>query len=341
MKTGEIFPVNPRTGEFRLPANLGMYVTSGPRDFDATVGGGAWASRGSFGVTDTAGNFAPGTRTDFRSVTGGGGIRGSVDISGLFALPADQGLQLSGTFDYVRSDIDFGATGDTSRIFGYSFKGELLYNINSFYVRGAASYGFGNGNSTQVSDGSTASFDTDGHWGDIKIGNIFVLANTLAQPRSGKKGPPSPDGGGYVFGFDLSGHVGYTDTRLYGFTDSTGFIVDGGNTHFGAFGGRAQLFAIVPYGGVFWMPFVTGTVDQRFGYSSTVDIPVQAGVAAMNTITTTSGLTFWGGELGLEVRNQSGWQVGIKGFYLASSDTDTAGGTVYVRIPLSVLFASR
>jgi hypothetical protein len=80
---------------------------------------------------------------------------------------------------------------------------------------------------------------------------------------------------------------------------------------------------------------VTGTVDQRFAFSSTLNIPAQAALPGGDLISLQEAQTFWGGQWGLDVRGPSGWTVGAKGFYSASSDTNITGGRVYAKIPLS------
>jgi len=148
------------------------------------------------------------------------------------------------------------------------------------------------------------------------------------------KAPPKPSGG-YFVGLDLSGHVGYLDSRADGFTDSTGFIFGTNQIRSGDVGGRAQLFAILPGNGIVWRPYVAGTVDQLFGFSSILDVPNQAAVPSGDLVSLKVAQTFGGTVLGVDALAPSGWAVGVRGFYQASSDTNMIGGSVYLKIPFN------
>jgi hypothetical protein len=83
------------------------------------------------------------------------------------------------------------------------------------------------------------------------------------------------------------------------------------------------------------MPYVAGTVDQRFGFSGTLNIPNQVAVPGGDLASVQEAQTFLGARWGLDARGPGGWIVGAKGFYSASSDTNTIGGMAYVTIPFN------
>jgi hypothetical protein len=329
-----------------VPLHLGMQVSpSSTNAFDAYGVGGASVTRGSgYGVTDSAGLLAPGTTApSFRDASGNGGITGSYAVAG---LPVNQRLSFSGFFDYQRQDITVGAlaglaagNAGSGRTDNYTFGGAFRYDIGATYLSGAAAYNFGHGSETLNVDGSTGSFNTSGYATDLRLGHIFVLLNTISSGSTGnsgmpRKAPPKPTGG-YGLGLDLSGHIGYSNQQLDGFTDTSGFVFGTDQTRFGDVGGSARLFAIMPNNGYVWMPYVSGTVDQQFGFSSTLNIPNQAAIVGGDVLSLQEAQTFWGTTLGVDVRGPNGWTVGAKGFYQASADTNFTGGTAYVKIPLN------
>ncbi|MGC1777321.1 MAG: hypothetical protein WBB34_05190, partial [Xanthobacteraceae bacterium] len=136
--------------------HLGMYVSSPSSGIDGWGGfGGASEVRsGGYGLTDTAGAVAAGTKSPgFADVGGGGGVFGTYDVSRYVGLPADQSLILSGYFNYDADSLSVASapglaplivgnagslTGDT-----YTFGGNALYRFGSSYVVGSGSYNFG------------------------------------------------------------------------------------------------------------------------------------------------------------------------------------------------------
>jgi hypothetical protein len=335
-----------------IPNHLGMYVSpSGANAFDTpTAWGGGSVTHGSgYGVTDTAG-FAPaGTTTPgFTNVAGNGGITGFYNASWL--VPTNQSLTFRGAFGYERSNTSLGSvTGLPGSSPGslltdsFEFAGSFLYNVDATYFRGAAGVEVGHGSETQTFDGSTGNFNTRGYSIDAKLGHVFVLLNTTGSGRSGilTKAPPKP-AAGYVVGLDASGHLGYNSFKVSTFTDSTGFVFGDDLTHSGDVGAGAKLFAWVPAYGVVWVPYVSGTLDRLFGFSSTLQIPDQVAFPGGDLISTAVAQTFWGTELGLDVRQANGWTVGVKGFYMASADTNIVGGAAYIKIPFDALpFAAK
>jgi hypothetical protein len=323
----------------RARSQLGMYISPGTTEASAFGGAAVTRNRG-YGVTDSAGLLAPGTTApSFKDVAGGGGIAGSYD----FNLSGNQSLRFSGFFDYKRVDATLGtvaglggASAGSAQSDSYRFGGAVIYGFGSAYLEGKAAFDFGHGNETQTVDGSAGRFDTHGYSADLRIGNVFVLLNTLSSgtTRMPTKAPPKA-AGGYAVGLDLSGHLGYSNDRVDGFTDSAGFIYGADRTRYGDVGGRAKLFAVVPNNGLLWMPYVAGTVDQQFGFSSTLTIPDQVALPGGDIVSLQQAQTFWGTQLGLDVRGPSGWRIGAKGFYSASSDTNITGGSVHVTIPFN------
>lgn len=322
---------------------LGMYVSpNSGAPIDASAGGGGYVMHGSgYGASDSAGLLAPGTTTpSFRDVDGNGGFNASYDASRL--LPTNQSLLFSGDFNYAHDDGSFGALAGPASAGSfstdtYTFGGSVLYRNKTAYLGGTAQYSFGRGNETQTVDGSTGSFNTSGYSVDAKLGNVFVLLNTTDPPGAATlptKAPPKPTGG-YIVGVDASGHIGYSDSWVDGFTDSSGFVFGTGQTREGDIGTRVRLFAAIPSSDLLWIPYVGGTVDQEFGFSSTLNIPNQAALPGGDLISLTQAQTFWGTQAGLDVMGASGWTVGVKGFYTASADTNIAGGGVTVKVPLN------
>jgi hypothetical protein len=324
--------------------HLGMYTSSGTLDQSGFGGmGGGYGTRSSgVGVTDTVGVLAPGTKASVQDANGNGGIFGVYDATRF--LPTNQGLLFSGFFSYAKNNITVGpiaglssASAGSAQSDTYTFGGSVLYRINTTYLQGTAVYDFGRGSETQNVDGSTGSFASSGYFVDARLGNIFVLFNTTGAPTSPvalpTKAPPKPTGGTLV-GLDVSGHIGYSDSWVDGFTDSSGFVFGTDQTRFGDIGGRVKLFAAIPNNGLLWMPYVAGTVDQLFGFSSTLNIPSQVALAGGDLISLQEAKTFAGAQLGLDVQGR-GWTVGIKGFYTASADTNIIGGNAYVKIPLN------
>jgi hypothetical protein len=96
---------------------------------------------------------------------------------------------------------------------------------------------------------------------------------------------------------------------------------------------QATLFAAVRNNGLTWTPYVTGSVDWRFGYSHVANFPGQAALATGDALTFDDATTFVGAKAGFDVKMTNGWIVGANGFYDHSSDTDIVGGKAYLKIP--------
>jgi hypothetical protein len=329
---------------------LGMYIDRvSPQDISGgAVGGGSVLRSSGYGVTDTAGALAPGTRgPSVRDVSGNGGIFGTIDATRLFGLPANQSLVLTGFFDYRHDNASLGAApGAGALVIGnagslqsdtYTLGGTLFYGAGSAYLRGGAAYNFGHSNETNSLLSSAGGFNSNGYSVDANLGNVFTLLNTSGAHSPAAlptKAPPKLTGG-YFVGLDLSGHIGSFDNWGDGFADSSGFIFGTNEVRSGDIGGRAELFALVPGHGLLWRPYVAGTVDQLFGFSSTLNIPSQAALPGGDLVSLQAAQTFGGAQLGLDVLGPRGLTVGVKGFYQASADTNITGGNIYLKIPFN------
>jgi hypothetical protein len=322
---------------------LGMYVSPAPTGVsNIGVGGGASVTHvSSMRVSDSAGLLAAGSLLpNMKDVSGGGGLYGGYDATHLFGLPAGHRVTLSGSFDYSHDDITTASVGSAT-LDNYRFTGRVRYDTDQFYVVGSGAYGFGHGTETQYADNSSGRFDTRDYAVDLRIGKKFLLLNTISSEPTGlpKKAPRKPTKG-YIVGLDLSGHIGYADWRGDGFTDTAGFIFGPSRTKAGDVGVRAKLFAYIPDAGVLWMPYVAGTVDRQFGYSSSLTIPDQTAMPGGDVLYIEAAQTFLGAQLGLDVRARGGWTLGARGFYTASSDLNVSGGSAYLKIPFGMPPAS-
>jgi hypothetical protein len=321
---------------------LGMYVTpdTGSGN-DVTLGAGGYSARTSgVGITDTAGLLAPGSvATSSRENGGSGGISGSYDAS-RFTGPNQQ-LILNGAFNYTSLKRTY---ADTSSINSdvYGFKGSALYSNNRTYLVLQGSYEFGNNSEFTAADASRGSYRSDGYNVDARVGHVFVLFNTIVVPSAAPsrmpvkamplKAPP-PSDGGYAIGLDLSGHLGYSRDVARGFTDTSGFVFGDERVQGGDTGLRAKLLAAIPRGGVTWQPYISGSVDWRFGYSHVASFPTQVALASGDAVNFADATTALGAQVGLDVKAANGWTVGVNGFYSHTSDTEVVGGRAFVRVP--------
>jgi len=339
---------NPLAGRLGITIGLNTSNSTAAGPGWGASGGGAVLRGSGIGTTDTAGAIAPGETVSFRDTSGNGGIFGTFDASRFFGITGgNQSLFLTGFFDYQRDSASLGAVPGAGAVFintgsvqtdTYTLGGSFFYHAGTTYLRGEAAYNFGRSNETNnLGGGATGSFNSNGYSVDAKLGNVFVLSNTTGAPSTTAmptKAPPKPTGGTLV-GLDLSGHLGDFENRLNGFTDSTGFTFGTGQIRSGDIGGRAELFALMPGNGLVWKPYVAGTVDQLFGFSSTLNIPSQAALAGGDLLSVLPARTFGGAELGVDGRGPGGWTVGVKGFYEASTQTNITGGSVTVKIPFN------
>jgi len=283
----------------------------------------------------------------FSDTGGSGGIFGTFDATRFFGLSGNQSVFFTGFFDYQGDSAKLGAVPGVGAAFiqtgslhtdTYTFGGSFFYRSGTTYLRGEADYNFGRSNETNIlGGGATGSFNSDGYSVDAKLGNVFVLSNTTGVSTAAAmptKAAPKPASGTLV-GLDLSGHLGYFENRLDGFTDSTGFTFGTGQIRSGDIGGRAELFALMPGYGLVWKPYVAATVDQFFGLSTTMNIPSQVALPGGDLLSVQPARTFGGAELGVVGRGSGGWTVDVKGFYEASNDTNIAGGSVTLKVPFN------
>lgn len=220
----------------------------------------------------------------------------------------------------------------------YTFGGQAEYRAGTTYLRGLAEYNFGHAGEANGVTVSSGNFNTSGYRFDGTLGNAFVLFNTFGSSNPKilpTKAPPKPTSGAFLVGIDLSGHLGYSDGQSTSFTDTSGFAFGTSQTHFWDVGARAELFDYFFGYGLLWKPYVAGTVDQLFGFSSTMNIPAQATVPGGDIVSLQAAQTFGGAELGVSATGLEGWTVRVKGFYQASADTSIVGGSISLKIPFN------
>jgi hypothetical protein len=286
-------------------------------------------------VTDTAGLLAPGSiANSSQTSAGSGGLAGTYDAS--YIVGPNQKLVFNGAFDYTSSKTNFGPTVSSINSDTYNFRGSALYSNNNTYLVLKGSYEFGNNNEFAAANASNGSYQSDGYNVDARVGQVFMLFNSIAAvvpSRIAVKAPPRAADGGYAIGLDLSGHLGYTTNVARGFTDSSGFVFGDERARGGETGLHAKLIAVVPRNGVTWLPYIAGSVDWRFDYSHKAFFPTQAAMAGGDTVSFADGTTAVSAQVGLDVRAANGWIVGVNGFYLHTSDTEVTGGRAYVKVP--------
>ena len=140
------------------------------------------------------------------------------------------------------------------------------------YLQGLGLAMFGDGTQYSIETGGFGSFTASDYAVDAKLGNVFVLYNTSGVTPSAalptKARSPTTNGdNGYMIGLDLSGHAGYNDIVINGFTASA--AVSWGNTEakFSMLGATAKLFATIPGDRFQWKPYVSAAVDDYPGLS--------------------------------------------------------------------------
>jgi hypothetical protein len=355
--TGVTGPTPPSQGSSQSSSqsssHLGMYVSSGtPSGWSGGAGfdgSGSVLRSSGYGVTDSTGAIAPGTvGPSVRDVIGSGGMYGTYDASRLFGLvSANQSFVLGAFVDYRHDDTSLGAApgfgalplGNSAALNAdtYTFGGAARYRSGPFYLTGLAGYSFGQGNEIDNLTPAIGGFGLHGYFVDARLGEVFVLMGGAGAPNSTALPTKAPPKGSLspVLALDLSGHIGYSEMDSGGFSDSSGFIYGPGKSQSGDVGARARLFALMPAsGGWLWTPYVSATFDQGFGVSNTLSFPDQAALPGGDIVSLLTATTYWGSELGLDVRAPNGLIIGIKGFYQASADTTIAGGSAFVKIPL-------
>jgi len=328
-------------GQTTGPAHVGMY-TSGLNGEWQPFGDVSSTRVKALGITDTAGLAPPGTTAPtVRDLAGGGGLFGTLDVSRSFNLNANQQLIIGGVFDYQNDGITNGpvpgfASAGSLRRDGYTVAGMFLYSMDRAYLQGVLAGELGNSSSVNNTTGGAGSFTSEGISTDFRIGNAFSLFRTAAPdvPSYPVKAMPvkAPVAGNEVF-LDLSAHLASEYHRDNAFTDSTGFITGNQTLQYWQAGAKAKLFENIPYNGLIWTPWVAGTIDQQFGFTDSILIPVQAAVPTGDTFFVSQAHTYWGAQAGFDVVNAAGWKFGIKGFYTASSDTTILSGDIFLKIP--------
>jgi hypothetical protein len=216
----------------------------------------------------------------------------------------------------------------------YSFVGMARYAVNNGYLAASVDGLVGNGKLTVAGTGATGEFDSHGLIAGGSAGKSFTLFDSRqvqSRPIITKGPPPTQTAnGGYAIRFDLVGHVAYVTDTASGFTDTSGFIRGDEKIHFWDTGGRAQLALIIPNNNWTWTSSAGLSLDQEFGFSHTLGIPVQTGQIA-DTLFFGNAQTLWGAQAGISAQNNSGWTLGIKGYTQQSAQFDIWGGQAYVR----------
>jgi hypothetical protein len=236
-------------------------------------------------VTDTAGAIPPNSLAPgFRSLESGAGVNITADGARLFDFNGNQKLLFGVTFDYRRSEMDFGTSALTPGVASagsvrrdtYTLRGSADYSIGTIYFSGRAAVDWSHADITNAVLQSQGDTNGRGYSVSATAGKIFPLFNsTGVNPAMFVKAAPRSVGGYAVF-LDLSGRLGYRNMRDDGFTDTSGFIYGSEQLSFWTLGGRANLVAVIPNGRFAWMPYVGVTFDQQLGFRHTFDIPNQA-----------------------------------------------------------------
>jgi hypothetical protein len=208
-------------------------------------------------VTDTAGavpasSLAPG----FRSLSSDAGVNLTADGTRLFDLNGNQQLIFGVTFDYRRTEMDFGTSALTPGVTSagsvrrnvYMLEGSADYMIDTVYFSGRAAIDWSHADITNAVLRSQGDTNGVGYRLSATAGKIFPLFNsTGVDPRMFVKAPPRSVGGYAVF-LDVSGRLGYRNVRDDGFTDTSGFIYGTEQLSFWTLGGQANLVGIIPNG---------------------------------------------------------------------------------------------
>jgi hypothetical protein len=302
----------------------------------------AWNS--GYRVTDTAGalpanSLAPG----YRASSSVAGANLTVDGTRLFDLNGNQQLLFGLTFDYRRTDTEFGTSALTPAVTSagsvrrndYTLAGTVDYRIDTIYFSGRAAVDWGRADITNVVLSSQGNTTGSGYQLSATAGKVFPLFNsTGVNPAMFVKAPPRSAGGYAVF-LDVNGRLGYLKMRDNGFVDSSGFIYGTELVSYWTVSARANLVAAIPTGRATWMPYLGVTFDQQIDFRHTFDIPAQAAAAA-DQLSFAQGRTWWGVQGGVSIFDRGGIKAGLNAYYRASSDTSILGGSLSLKVPFFV-----
>jgi hypothetical protein len=303
--------------------HLGMYASPDGSNAIGGLANGFGYSGKAVGLSDTSGALAGTTTPSYHGSGGGGQIFGSVDVA--------PNLQLGGMFNYQQYSSSF-SDGSTTKTDEYLFTGYFQYLFGQrSYVQGLGTYGSSPTSLFNASTGGTASFGGNIAAGKLIVGHVFTLIDPGSATTSAiiAKAPPKASGFGLLL--DMSAYGGYVTGHNDGYTESTGLAMGNFDEHFGQIGGTAKLTAVVPLYGLVWQPFIQGSVEQWLGFRAAQYVPAQAGVAA-DTVFLNEATTFFGGRIGVSTNTRSGWEFGVYGFDMTSSDLNFAGGTGYAKL---------
>ena len=298
-----------------IAAHAGMKQTFVENNY---VGGGFLGSslHDNGGIITTGGATTPGISSTTANL--GFEFHDVYDASQALSLGPDRQLLLAGYFFYNNEYSSFGAVGNV-RSDDYTFIGAAAYRQGGFYTIGQIGGGFSPSNFTNGATGATGSATSGGFLSDVKIGYQFLLLD--------------PRRAGWALGLDLSGHGGYLDNTLGGFT-SAGTAIGNTQAQSGLVGAEAKLQAAMPGGGLLWSPYIGATFDDWVGFHDATNIP------GGGVITLQEGEQFWGGEAGLGVTWPNGVNLKASGFYKASSTTNFSGGTLALNVPWAAFAGS-
>ena len=277
-----------------------------------------------------------------RTTNVGGGGDGRFNFVQHFDTGANQILTIGALFRYDSLRTTFDAdplvgTGSAASIRRdlFTAAGLFRYDIGNAYFGAGVAGSFGSGNWTDNVAAASANFRSHGFMAGGRVGYVFNLVNTRgsgSRPAMHTKAPPKPVDG-YTLNLSVSSSLGYAQDNIGGFTDSSGFAWGNEQLRYWKAGAQAMLYANIHRNGYKWTPFAAATVDGQFGFSHTLDIPAQAGTTA-DTVLYGSPQTFWGGRLGLDITNPTGWNYGVEGSYSQSAQYQILGGRAYVRMPI-------
>jgi len=323
------------------PLRISLFDNSG-----GFAGFGASASRSNgYRITDSAGLISTqnALTPGYRSIDSGGGVNLSFDATHALGLAGNQKLwlDLTGTVDtnfatLSATPLALGGANDhagSTQQTTYTLAGSVKYEINDLYFIGSGMFDVSHAKITNNAlPGTQGQTSGNGFAVGVEAGRIFPLVNTTGLRRDMMLKAPSRTPGGYALFLDASGHYLFSSDRLGGYADSTGFVYGALRESYSDVGGRLRLIALVPDRDFAWMPFIGATFDQQLGLKQTLDIPAQAATAA-DTLIFSPATTFWGAEAGLDLLTRGNSKFGIKAFYQASADTQSVGGTAFLRIP--------
>jgi opacity protein-like surface antigen len=342
-------PGNPSGGDFALGGPVSFSMSN-----DVYGGLDAYSSKSTgYRMSDTAGLITiPNAVSDgFRLWHNGANLNLTVDGARLFGLGSNQALWfgLTGNFDY--NDVRYEAsaqtpTGGLNPNAGameqnvYTVKGFATYMLDDYYLGGATSFDYNQAKvtSNMFAPGATGYTNGAGYLLNATAGKFFPLFNSTGSTiETLLRGAPKSLAGNALF-VDASAQYFYNREHENGFTDDTGFIWGAQNLTYSDIRARLKLDAVLPGPGFSWMPFVGVALDNLFRVDYTLDVPKQPWVPGNTTIFSPSPTAFTA-EAGVNLLGSTGPKFGIEAYYQTSADTQTFGGSAYLKVPLEYFTA--